>query len=80
MRHLSSAEARRFAEEWLPAWSGNRPEFLAGFYSDHAFYLDPSGFRFGTSELFPAVGTVRGAESRARLRKWSKVQHSSATS
>jgi hypothetical protein len=41
VRHLSSAEARHFAEEWLPAWSGNRPEFLASFYSDDAFYLDP---------------------------------------
>jgi hypothetical protein len=37
----TSAEARRFAEDWLPAWSGNRPEFLASFYSDDAFYLDP---------------------------------------
>jgi hypothetical protein len=37
----TSAEAQRFAEEWLPAWSGNRPELLASFYSDDAFYLDP---------------------------------------
>ena len=41
MTSLSSAEALRFAEEWLPAWSGNRPEFLGSFYSDDAFYLDP---------------------------------------
>ena len=41
MTSYTSAEARRFAEEWLPAWSGNRPEFLASFYSDDAFYLDP---------------------------------------
>ena len=39
MTSYSSSEARRFAEEWLPAWSGNRPEFLASFYSDDAFYL-----------------------------------------
>ena len=26
----------------IPAWSGNNPELLAGFYSDDAFYLDPA--------------------------------------
>lgn len=41
MASYTSAEARRFAEDWLPAWSGNRPEFLASFYSDDTFYLDP---------------------------------------
>jgi hypothetical protein len=41
VNHYTSAEAQRFAENWLPAWSGNRPEFLASFYSDDAFYLDP---------------------------------------
>lgn len=41
MTSYSSAQARRFAEEWLPAWSGNRPDFLASFYSDDVFYLDP---------------------------------------
>jgi hypothetical protein len=39
---LSAAEARAFAERWLPAWSGNNPELLASFYSDDAFYLDPA--------------------------------------
>jgi len=39
---LTSAEARAFAERWLPAWSGNRPELLASFYSDDAFYCDPA--------------------------------------
>jgi hypothetical protein len=38
---LSAVEARAFAERWLPAWSGNRPELLASFYSDDAFYSDP---------------------------------------
>lgn len=41
MNHLTSIEAQRFAEEWLPAWSGNRPELLASFYSEDVFYLDP---------------------------------------
>ncbi len=42
MRYLTAAEARQFAEAWLPAWSGNNPERLAGFYSEDAFYLDPA--------------------------------------
>jgi hypothetical protein len=41
MTPYTSAEAQHFAEQWLPAWTGNRPEFLAGFYSDDSFYLDP---------------------------------------
>lgn len=41
MNFLSQNEARQFAEDWLPAWSGNDPERLAGFYSEDAFYLDP---------------------------------------
>ena len=41
MKFLSQSEARHFAENWLPAWSGNNPELLASFYSDDALYLDP---------------------------------------
>lgn len=41
MNFLTAEEARRFAAEWLPAWTGNSPEALAAFYSDDAFYLDP---------------------------------------
>ncbi len=36
-----SREARAFAEEWLPAWTGNDPERLVSFYTDDAFYSDP---------------------------------------
>ncbi|RJQ80196.1 MAG: hypothetical protein C4519_10675 [Desulfobacteraceae bacterium] len=42
MKYLTSTEARRFAEAWLPAWTGNNPEHLASFYSEDAFYLDPA--------------------------------------
>lgn len=41
MKFFTSPEARHFAEQWLPAWSGNNPELLASFYSDDAYYLDP---------------------------------------
>ena len=42
MNALTAQEARRFAERWLPAWTGNNPELLASFYSEDAFYLDPA--------------------------------------
>ena len=42
MISLSAADARTFAETWLPAWTGNDPELLASFYSEDAFYLDPA--------------------------------------
>lgn len=35
-------EARRFAAEWLPAWTGNDPQRLAAFYTDDLFYSDPT--------------------------------------
>lgn len=39
---LSIEEARRFADSWLPAWTGNEPERLLEFYADDAFYSDPA--------------------------------------
>jgi hypothetical protein len=39
---MTKDEAREFASRWLPAWTGNDPERLADFYSDDAFYLDPT--------------------------------------
>ncbi len=42
MKYFTAEEAREFAGKWLPAWTGNNPELLAGFYSDDAFYLDPA--------------------------------------
>jgi hypothetical protein len=41
MKYLDAVEAKRFAESWLPAWTGNHPELLVSFYSEDAFYLDP---------------------------------------
>jgi hypothetical protein len=39
---LDAEAARAFAAEWLPTWSGNRPELLAAFYTDDAYYADPA--------------------------------------
>ena len=38
---MNEDAARSFAEKWLPAWSGNRPECLIAFYSEDAVYSDP---------------------------------------
>ena len=43
---MNPEEAREFTSRWLPAWTGNDPEKLAGFYSDDCFYLDP-GIPYG---------------------------------
>ena len=42
LRALDADEARRFAEKWLPAWTGNRPEHLVSFYTEDTFYCDPA--------------------------------------
>ena len=38
---MTREEAREFASRWLPAWTGNKPEKLAAYYSEDAFYSDP---------------------------------------
>ncbi len=39
---MTDNEAIEFCNQWLPAWTGNKPEKLIEFYSDDAFYLDPA--------------------------------------
>lgn len=39
---LDEQAARELAGRWLPAWTGNRPELLASFYTEDAFYADPA--------------------------------------
>jgi len=39
---LDPDAARDFASRWLPAWTGNRPEVLASFYSEDVYYSDPA--------------------------------------
>ena len=34
-------KAKDFCNQWLPAWTGNKPELLISFYSEDAFYSDP---------------------------------------
>jgi hypothetical protein len=39
---LDADAARDFAARWLPAWTGNDPEWLASFYTEDTFYCDPA--------------------------------------
>jgi steroid delta-isomerase-like uncharacterized protein len=38
---MTREEAREFASRWLPAWTGNKHEKLAAYYSEDTFYSDP---------------------------------------
>jgi len=42
MTFWTEEQARAFCAHWLPAWTGNDPERLAGFYTTDAFYSDPA--------------------------------------
>jgi len=51
---MNADDARSFADKWLPAWSGNRPELLTSFYTPDAVYSDPAipaGVRGGDALL-----------------------------
>ena len=50
---MKKEEAKEFASRWLPAWTGNKPEELASYYSDDCFYLD--------------AGISNGAKGKAEL-------------
>jgi len=50
---MEKEQAKEFASRWLSAWTGNKPEGLADYYSDDCFYLDagiPNGAN-GKDEL-----------------------------
>lgn len=38
---MERKKAKEFCDQWLPAWTGNKPDLLISFYSDDAFYSDP---------------------------------------
>lgn len=44
-----------FCNQWLVAWTGNRPEALLTYYTEDTFYRDPAkpGGLKGHSELLP---------------------------
>lgn len=42
MDFMTADAAREFADRWLPAWTGNEPDRLLSFYTNDAFYRDPT--------------------------------------
>ncbi|MHA1930272.1 MAG: nuclear transport factor 2 family protein [Candidatus Thorarchaeota archaeon] len=39
---MNYEDLQNFCNEWLNAWTGNRPQKLLSFYSEDAFYIDPA--------------------------------------
>ena len=55
-------EAKEFCNQWLPAFSGNRPEYLITFYSDDAYYSDsfiPQGLK-GKAQILAYFRKIAG--------------------
>lgn len=45
------SSAWEFCFTWLNAWTGNKPEQLANFYAEDAYYADPKVQIFGRAAL-----------------------------
>jgi len=57
---MTREDAKEFASRWLPAWTGNKPQELADYYSEDCFYLDggiPNGVN-GKAELLAYFRTL----------------------
>ena len=51
---MTKEEVKEFTSRWLPAFTGNKPEKLANFYSENSFILDhgaPNGVTRSKDEL-----------------------------
>ncbi len=70
---MKREEVLDFCHEWLPAWEGNRPEDLIGFYSNDASYIDPAnkeGLK-GRDQIFPYFKKLLAANPNW---KWELVE------
>jgi len=70
---MKTAGILGFCSKWLPAWEGNRPEDLIGFYSDDALYIDPAhkqGLR-GRDQILPYFRKLLAANPNW---KWEPVE------
>jgi hypothetical protein len=36
---MEREQAKEFCNKWLPAWTGNKPELLISFYSEHSSWF-----------------------------------------
>jgi hypothetical protein len=39
---MDKPDLKAFVDNWLSAWTGNKPQRLIKFYTDDVFYLDPA--------------------------------------
>jgi ketosteroid isomerase-like protein len=62
-----------FCSKWLPAWQGNRPDDLIGFYSDDALYVDPANKKGlkGRDQILPYFGKLLAANPNW---KWEPIE------
>ena len=70
---MEREEILDFCGKWLPAWEGNRPDELIGFYSDDALYIDPAnkeGLK-GHDQVFPYFKNLLAANPNW---KWHTVE------
>ena len=70
---MKRAEILDFCHKWLPAWEGNRPEDLIGFYSHDASYIDPAnkGGLKGHDQILPYFKKLLAANPNW---KWEPVE------
>lgn len=70
---MTREEAKAFASRWLPAWTGNKPEKLAAFYSENAFYSDP-GIPDGVSGKEALLGYFRKLLEQNPSWVWTQIE------
>jgi hypothetical protein len=70
---MEREEILDFCSKWLPAWQGDRPGDLIGFYSDDALYIDPANKKGlkGRGQIFPYFKKVLAANPSW---KWEPIE------
>jgi len=70
---MKKEEAVEFASRWLPAWTGNKPEVLASYYSDDCLYLD-AGIPNGASGKTELIAYFRKLLAQNPDWVWSQIE------
>jgi hypothetical protein len=70
---MEREEILDFCSKWLPAWHGDRPGDLIGFYSDDALYIDPANKKGlkGRGQIFPYFKKLLAANPSW---KWEPIE------
>jgi hypothetical protein len=70
---MTIEEAREFAVQWLPSWTGNKPDELAAYYSENAFYSDP-GIPSGVEGKEALLGYFQKLLSQNPNWVWTQIE------